>query len=161
MVSYEHAYELVHGHGETGWTAHLIPLTVDGFIWASSMLDSARRIVQVPRLAWWPAGRCTTCCALARQLSDAEAGERTQAEDRLLGYYLTRTLAAHAHLHALAGQPGPAEFRGRDDALAWLDADRPNLIAAVALAAAADRDDMAMSLALALGEHLAAGKPGT
>ncbi|HEY6785806.1 MAG TPA: DUF2637 domain-containing protein, partial [Trebonia sp.] len=29
VVSYEHAYDLVHAHGETGWTAHLIPLTVD------------------------------------------------------------------------------------------------------------------------------------
>jgi hypothetical protein len=39
--------------GETGWTARLIPLTVDGLIWASSMvlLDSARRGVRVPVLA--------------------------------------------------------------------------------------------------------------
>jgi hypothetical protein len=55
VVSYEHAYALVHAHGETGWTAHLIPLTVDGLIWASSMvmLDSARRKVPVPVLARW------------------------------------------------------------------------------------------------------------
>jgi hypothetical protein len=47
VVSYEHAYALVHAHGETGWTAHLIPLTVDGLIWASSMvmLDSAQHWV--------------------------------------------------------------------------------------------------------------------
>lgn len=53
VVSYEHAYALVHAHGEAGWTAHLIPLTVDGLIWASSMvmLDSARRGVRVPALA--------------------------------------------------------------------------------------------------------------
>jgi hypothetical protein len=58
VVSYEHAYELVHGHGETGWTAHLIPLTVDGLIWASSMvmLDLARRKVRVPALARWLLG---------------------------------------------------------------------------------------------------------
>ena len=58
MVSYEHAYALVHAHGETGWTAHLIPLTVDGLIWASSMvmLDSARRGVRVPALARWLLG---------------------------------------------------------------------------------------------------------
>jgi hypothetical protein len=57
-VSYEHAYELVHGHGETGWTAHLIPLTVDGLIWASSMvmLDPARRGARVPMLARWLLG---------------------------------------------------------------------------------------------------------
>jgi hypothetical protein len=58
VVSYEHAYALVHAHGETGWTAHLIPLTVDGLIWASSMvmLDSARRKVPVPALARWLLG---------------------------------------------------------------------------------------------------------
>ena len=58
VVSYEHAYALVHGHGETGWTAHLIPLTVDGLIWASSMvmLDSARRGAPVPSLARWLLG---------------------------------------------------------------------------------------------------------
>src|SRR5215471_18654476 len=58
VVSYEHAYALVHAHGETGWTAHLIPLTVDGLIWASSMvmLDSARRKVPVPVLARWLLG---------------------------------------------------------------------------------------------------------
>jgi hypothetical protein len=58
VVSYEHAYVLVHAHGETGWTAHLIPLTVDGLIWASSMvmLDSVRRGVPVPSLARWLLG---------------------------------------------------------------------------------------------------------
>jgi hypothetical protein len=58
VASYEHAYDLVHSHGETGWTARLIPLTVDGLIWSSSMvmLDSARRGAQVPSLARWLLG---------------------------------------------------------------------------------------------------------
>jgi len=58
VVSYEHAYALVYAHGETGWTARLIPLTVDGLIWASSMvmLDSARRGMRVPSLARWLLG---------------------------------------------------------------------------------------------------------
>jgi hypothetical protein len=58
VVSYEHAYDLVHAHGEAGWTAHLIPLTVDGLIWSSSMvmLDSVRRGVPVPSLARWLLG---------------------------------------------------------------------------------------------------------
>jgi hypothetical protein len=58
VVSYEHAYALVRAHGETGWTAHLIPLTVDGLIWASSMvmLDSCRRCMPVPSLARWLLG---------------------------------------------------------------------------------------------------------
>ena len=36
VASYEHAYDLVRAHGETGWTARLIPLTVDGLIYASA-----------------------------------------------------------------------------------------------------------------------------
>jgi hypothetical protein len=69
VVSYEHAYELVHGHGETGWTAHLIPLDVDGLIWASSMalLDSARRGVRVPTLARWLLPLWWWCTAGVRQ----------------------------------------------------------------------------------------------
>ena len=57
-ASYEHAYDLVRAHGETGWTARLVPLTVDGLIYASSMvmLDCARRKVPVPALARWLLG---------------------------------------------------------------------------------------------------------
>lgn len=55
VVSYDHAYALVRAHGEEGLTARLVPLTVDGLIYASSMvmLHSARRRVPVPRLARW------------------------------------------------------------------------------------------------------------
>ena len=58
MASYEHAYALVRGHGEAGWTARLVPPTVDGLIYASSMvmLDSARRKMPVPALARWLLG---------------------------------------------------------------------------------------------------------
>jgi hypothetical protein len=58
VASYEHAYDLVRAHGESGWTAHMVPLTVDGLIYASSMvmLDSARRKTQVPVLARWLLG---------------------------------------------------------------------------------------------------------
>jgi hypothetical protein len=58
VASYEHAYALVRAHGETGWTGQLVPLTVDGLIYASSMvmLDSARRQVPVPAPARWLPG---------------------------------------------------------------------------------------------------------
>jgi Protein of unknown function (DUF2637) len=58
VASYEHAYALVRAHGESGWTARLVPLTVDGLVYASSMamLDSARRKVAVPPLARWLLG---------------------------------------------------------------------------------------------------------
>jgi hypothetical protein len=58
VASYEHAYDLVRLHGEAGWTARLVPLTVDGLIYASSMvmLDSARHAVPVSALARWLLG---------------------------------------------------------------------------------------------------------
>jgi hypothetical protein len=58
VASYGHAYDLVRVHGELGWTARMVPLTVDGLIYASSMvmLDSARRKTAVPTLARWLLG---------------------------------------------------------------------------------------------------------
>jgi hypothetical protein len=32
VASYEYAYLLVRAHGDAGWTARLVPLTVDGLI---------------------------------------------------------------------------------------------------------------------------------
>ena len=54
----QHAFELVRSHGESGVTARLVPFTVDGLIWAASMvvLDSSRRGQPVPRLAAWSLG---------------------------------------------------------------------------------------------------------
>jgi hypothetical protein len=58
VISYRHAYELVHAHGESGTTARLMPFTVDGLIWAASMviLDASRRNEGVPVLAKWSLG---------------------------------------------------------------------------------------------------------
>src|SRR3974390_634310 len=58
VASYEHAYALVRAHGETGWIGRLVPLTVDGLIYASSMvlLDSARPAGPGPALARWLPG---------------------------------------------------------------------------------------------------------
>jgi hypothetical protein len=39
-ISY--AYELVTTHGETGFTARLLPFTVDGLIWAGHQRSSRR-----------------------------------------------------------------------------------------------------------------------
>ena len=75
--------------------------------------------------------------------------EREQARDRLLGYYLISADAADDHLRALAGMPVPAGFAGRDEALAWLDAERPSLVAAVTMAAGTGRDQVATAPAAA------------
>ena len=58
IISYQHVYELVRSHGESGVTARLVPFTVDGLIWAASMvvLDASRRGQPVPRLAVWSLG---------------------------------------------------------------------------------------------------------
>jgi hypothetical protein len=45
VASYEHAYDLVRMHGESGWTAHMVPLTVDGLIYASSMVRGSLQSV--------------------------------------------------------------------------------------------------------------------
>ena len=54
-VSYWHAYAVVRAHGETGITARLEPATIDGLVYASSMvvLYAARHRVPAPP---WPAG---------------------------------------------------------------------------------------------------------
>ena len=42
-VSYWHAYAVVRAHGETGITARLEPATIDGLVYASSMLSGGRQ----------------------------------------------------------------------------------------------------------------------
>jgi hypothetical protein len=54
FVSYRHALTVISEHGETGWLARAYPLTVDGLIYASSMvlLNAARRGTERPALAY-------------------------------------------------------------------------------------------------------------
>ena len=57
-VSYWHAYAVIRAHGEGGITARLEPATIDGLVYASSMviLYAARHRVPVPGLARWLLG---------------------------------------------------------------------------------------------------------
>ena len=54
-ISYWHAYAVVREYGETGVTAQLEPATIDGLVYASSMviLYAARHRLPVPPLARW------------------------------------------------------------------------------------------------------------
>lgn len=54
-ISYWHAYAVVREYGENGATALLEPATIDGLVYASSMviLYAARHRLPVPRLARW------------------------------------------------------------------------------------------------------------
>jgi hypothetical protein len=84
VASYEHAYDLVRARGEAGWTARLVPLTVDGLIYASSMvmLDCARRGTPVPALARWLLGlgvAATLAANVAHGLGDGLAGAAVAA----------------------------------------------------------------------------------
>jgi Protein of unknown function (DUF2637) len=55
VASYEHAYAPVGAHGESGWDAQLVPLTIDDLIYASSLFFWGPQSV-----AWcctrWPSG---------------------------------------------------------------------------------------------------------
>lgn len=54
VVSYRHAYAVVTDYGESGVTAIMIPLTIDGLVYAASMviLHAARVGAKSPPLAW-------------------------------------------------------------------------------------------------------------
>ena len=98
IISYQHAYGLVRSHGESGMTARLLPFTVDGLIWAASMvvLDASRRNQPVPRLAAWSLGAgivatvgadlahgvgCGLVGALRQRMARLGAGQLVRAAD--------------------------------------------------------------------------------
>jgi Tfp pilus assembly protein PilF len=86
------------------------------------------------------------CCE-----ADEQPADRAAAVNRLLAHYRTTTQAAHTHLDSRT----PADhrswlFAGRGDAVAWLEAERPNLIPVVSLAARCGFDDVTSEIGLAL-----------
>jgi tetratricopeptide (TPR) repeat protein len=76
------------------------------------------------------------------------------AVKRLLRYYLATTDAAKNQVLDLPQQRESKLFAGRDDALAWLDVERPNLTGAVLLAVEAGYQGLAVDLSLALSTFL-------
>ena len=84
-------------------------------------------------------------------LTVADGDNRDAALDRLLDHYREAVAAAHAWLWSGAGPPAPSDrYRSRDDAIRWLDGERPNLVAAAAAAHQAGR----WRHVCALAEHL-------
>jgi Protein of unknown function (DUF2637) len=81
VISYQHAFELVRSHGESGVTARLLPFTVDGLIWAASMvvLDASRRGQPVPRLAAWSLIVATVGANLAHGVGHGPVGALVSA----------------------------------------------------------------------------------
>ncbi|MBT2235777.1 tetratricopeptide repeat protein [Nonomuraea sp. NEAU-A123] len=86
--------------------------------------------------------------------AQAAADDRGQALDRLLDHYLSTAWFADAHLRALPGQPVPDRFTGRDDAMAWFDTERANLVTAVTLAQSTARHHIAHRLPADLNAYL-------
>jgi hypothetical protein len=117
VISYQHAYELVSAHGETGITAHLFPLTVDGVIVAASMLilDASRRNQPVPVLARWCLGTgivATIGANLAHGLGHGPIGALVSAWPALAlagSFELLMTLVRTSHqTTAPSAQASPA-----------------------------------------------------
>jgi len=79
--------------------------------------------------------------------AEAAADQRPEALMRLLHYYLDTTGAANAHLDRAVDDPPRTTFSTREQALAWLDVEYPNLRAATH-AAAADPDHLTIACEL-------------
>ena len=112
VASYEHAYDLVRSHGEAGWTARLVPLTVDGLVYASSMvmLDSARRGMPVPALARWLLGlgiAATLAANVAHGLGHGPVGAAVAAWPAvaLVGCYELLMMVIRSSQAAADGMP--------------------------------------------------------
>lgn len=113
VASYEHAHALVQAHGEAGWTGRLVPLTVDGLIYASSMvmLDSARHKIPVPGLARWLLGlgiAATLAANVAHGLGHGSIGAAVAAWPAvaLVGSYQLLMLVIRSSQTASDGTPG-------------------------------------------------------
>ncbi|MEV7442911.1 tetratricopeptide repeat protein [Streptomyces sp. NPDC091204] len=81
-------------------------------------------------------------------------GLRQECLDRLLEHYRATAHAADDHLSALPGDRVPERFANQADALAWMDAERLNLLSAVTAAATAERLTHTVSLATSLAVFL-------
>ena len=144
VASYEHSYDLVRAHGESGWTARMVPLTVDGLIYASSMvmLDSARRGTPVPSLARWLLGlgvAATLAANVAHGLGDGLAGAVVAAWPAvaLVGSYELLMMVIRSSQVPSAGtsgtgcDPDPLEEQAAELFAAQLAADRVPSIRAI------------------------------
>ena len=144
VASYEHAYALVRAHGEAGWTGRLVPLTVDGLIYASSMvmLDSARRKTPVPALARWLLGlgiAATLAANVAHGLGHGPVGAAVAAWPAvaLVGSYellmmvIRGSQAVPDGASGSAGSPDPLQERAAEVFAGQLAADRVPSVRAI------------------------------
>jgi tetratricopeptide (TPR) repeat protein len=93
----------------------------------------------------------------AQELLETGADTDTvkQARDGLFSYYVRMTQDATTQLLAIPGAPVPVHFAAASDALTWLDAEKPNLVAAARLADELAWHWTAFDLSVSLVEYLA------
>jgi len=75
------------------------------------------------------------------------------AMTRLLDHYVAAAADAEGHLRARRDRPAPGTFTGAEQALAWLDAERANLIIAVMAGAFLRASAIAVRLSTTLAEY--------
>ncbi|PWG11724.1 regulator [Streptomyces sp. V2] len=80
--------------------------------------------------------------------------EERGARERVLEFYRRGSRAADAWLRRLPGEERPPLFSGREEAAAWLDAERPGLVAAVRRERGQEFARDGMRVALCLAEYL-------
>ncbi|HYS38161.1 MAG TPA: tetratricopeptide repeat protein [Pseudonocardiaceae bacterium] len=95
-------------------------------------------------------------CLAAAETTD----DQCSATDRLLAHYVRVTRAANQHLDPRIGaDQRSSRFATRNDALDWLDAERPNLVAAMNQAWRTDRHAYVLELSQALYWYFDLRKP--
>ncbi|WP_421110476.1 AfsR/SARP family transcriptional regulator [Streptomyces sp. NEAU-S77] len=104
-------------------------------------LDAAH-LVESPRPGRYRPHDLLREYAAERALAECGAAERAAALERLLAWYLRQADAATAYgytpqVRLERDRAGGGAFSGRDEALAWLEDERANLVAAVVRAAEA------------------------
>ncbi|WP_431675970.1 tetratricopeptide repeat protein [Kitasatospora sp. KL5] len=93
--------------------------------------------------------------AYATEQAAQHSAHTATALRRLLEHYTLTARDADAHLNPADAKAGLGRrFASRTDALAWLDAEHPNLVAAVHAAHTADHHDIAQALPAYLGHYL-------
>jgi len=104
--------------------------------------------------------------AAERGAADDSPVSRTAALRRVLTWYLHTAdaadrvlIPARPHVHLEPAPVNPLKFTSYDSALAWSDAEYPNLMAAVHAAAAAGEDTVAWKLQVALASYLEICRP--
>jgi hypothetical protein len=162
-VSYWHAYAVVRAHGESGLTARLEPATIDGLVYASSMviLYAARHGSSVPRLARWLLGlgiTATLAANMAQGWTHGPVGAAVAAWPAvsLVGSYellvwlirtagsVERGLSGKTLCHCLAGDAlvlSAAIAGGAEDSQAESEAVNQEQLTACQLSGPQARDD--------------------